>query len=120
MATIHDGEDTPTPPPLTRADILAVVRAVVEALKDQLKEVRPPVPTTNAGHRDPADLGEGTAPRPGKLLLLRLAPFSAAKLGRVLLSALHVKRMQLPLIAAASIACAIVQSTSARAYTGLL
>ena len=80
MTTTGDGEDTPSLRPLTRADVPAVVRAVAEALKDQLKEERPPAPPTDAGHRDP---GEGTAPPPGKSLLLRLALFRAAKLGQV-------------------------------------
>ena len=83
MTTTGDGEDMPTPPPLTQADIPAAVRAVAEALNDQLKEARPPAPPTDAGHRDPADPGVGTAPRPCKSLLFRLALFRAAKLGQV-------------------------------------
>ena len=76
MATPGDGEGTPTMAPLTQADIPAVVQTVAEALKDQLRP-----PPSDAGHVDPANPGEGTAPRPGKSLLLRLAPITAGKRG---------------------------------------
>lgn len=76
---MSDGEGTTPPAPLTQADIPAVVRAVAEALKDQLKDMRSPAPS-DAGSGRPVDPGEGTAPRPGKPLL-RLAQSSAAKFG---------------------------------------
>ena len=67
MTTVQEGDGSGVPAPLTQADIPAVVQAVAEALKDQLKEQRPPPPAD--GNREPADPGEGTSARTSKLLL---------------------------------------------------
>ena len=44
MTTAQEDDRSGLSAPLTRADILAVVQAVAEALKVQLKEQRPPPP----------------------------------------------------------------------------